>query len=135
MIKQSFRGWKPLLMAVFLTSVTASSTPGWAGEKKKLSGTGIYVSTAGKQVAYEADNPKREMSQFANIWTFTSSDPDFDGVIETAPTQITCNPSGCRHQGQLVFRHRNGDEIWGYFYGTHAITPKGDGTWVLSSDG
>src|SRR5215831_9457397 len=117
---------KALWLGVLITGAVAATNQTWAGEKRKVSGTGIYISTAGKQVAYEADNPKREMSQFTNIWTFTSSDPDFDGIIETAPTQIICNPGGCRQQGQRVFRHKNGDEIWGYFYGTHTITPKGD---------
>lgn len=134
-MKPSFNNRTTILLAIALAGVLGSSAQAWAGEKKKLSGTGIYISTAGKQVAYEADNPKREMSQFINIWTFTSNDPDFDGIIETAPTQIICNPAGCRHQGQLVFRHKNGDEIWGYFYGTHTIAPKGDGTWAMSSDG
>jgi hypothetical protein len=121
------------LLAAFAAAFAIQN--GWAAEKSRLNGTGIYVSTAGKQVGYEADNPKREMSQFTNIWTFTSSNPDFDGLVETAPTQIVCTPSGCRHQGQLVFRLKNGDQVWGHFYGTHSIAAGTDGKWTLSSDG
>ena len=124
-----------VLVAVLLLSAAAVAEQVSAAEKKKLHGTGIFVSMAGRQVGYEADNPKREMAQWTAIWTFTSNDPDFDGIIETAPTQVICVPSGCRHEGLLTFRHKNGDESWGYFHGTHEITPKGDGTWVLSSDG
>lgn len=123
-----------VLLPVLLLSAAAVSAPASSAEKK-MNGTGIFISMAGRQVGYEADAPKREMAQWTATWTFTSSDPDFDGIIETAPTQVVCGPAGCRHQGHLTFRHRNGDQSWGYFHGTHEITANEDGTWKLSSDG
>lgn len=118
-----------------LLALAATSAQTWAAEKKTFSGTGIFINISARQVGYEADNPKRDMAQWTAIWTFTSTDPDFDGIIETAPTQSICSPSGCRHQGQLVFHHKNGDESWGYFYGTHTITSNSDGSWAFSTEG
>src|SRR5690349_15454777 len=124
-----------LLFVVAVASVMVSSTLASAGEKKKFSGTGIFINISGRQVGYEADSPKRDMAQWTAVWTFTSTDPDFDGIIETAPTQSICSPEGCRHQGQLVFRHKNGDESWGYFYGKHSVKSNSDGSWTVSTEG
>ncbi|MCW5622678.1 MAG: hypothetical protein KIS79_16335 [Burkholderiales bacterium] len=133
MLRLKFHVHRILLAALILGP--AAISPPLSAAEKKMTGTGIFISMAGRQVGYEADDPKREMVQWTAIWTFTSSDPDFDGIIETAPTQSICGPGGCRHHGHLTFRHRNGDQSWGYFYGTHEVTAKGDGTWTLSSDG
>ncbi|MCC7547926.1 MAG: hypothetical protein IT532_09175 [Burkholderiales bacterium] len=121
-----------LLIALLAGAFSASFA--FAADKK-MTGTGIFIGMAGKQVGHESANPQEEMSQWTATWTFTSSDPDFDGIIETAPTQVICGPGGCRHQGLLEFRHRNGDFSWGYFQGTHSVNVNQDGSFTMSTDG
>ena len=126
--------YTPHIQLAVLVLVGVGASPASAADRS-MTGTGIFVSMSGKQVGHEAAEPQEEMSQWTAIWTFTSSDPDFDGIIETAPTQIICGPAGCRHQGLLKFRHRNGDFSWGYFQGVHSVNVKSDGSFTMSTDG
>jgi len=130
--RTTFHTLRMLLATLFVGALSA--LPASAADKK-MTGTGNFISMSGKQVGHESPNPQEEMSQWTAIWTFTSSDPDFDGIIETAPTQIICGPAGCRHQGLLKFRHRNGDSSWGYFHGAHSVNVKPDGSFTMSTDG
>ena len=51
-----------LLFVVAVASVMMLSTPASAGEKKKFSGTGIFINTSGRQVGYEAVTSRRNDS-------------------------------------------------------------------------
>lgn len=123
-----------LLATSMLVSALAGGST-WAGEKHKFTGTGTFVSMAGRTSGFAADKPKREMAQWTAVWSFTSTNSDFEGMIETAPTQSIDGAGAGRHQGFLTFRHRNGDETYGYFHGTHEVLPKADGTWDMNIDG
>ena len=103
--------------------------------KKKISGTAAIKSVPSHSVVYSGENPTREIAQRLAIWTLNSKDPDWDAVEETAPTQwITVAGPGL-HSGYLVFRHKNGDESYGSFAGTHMVTVKDDGTWEMAYEG
>jgi hypothetical protein len=123
------------LTASIALATLAASTSAWSAEKHKVSGTATFVSMAARTSGYGADKPKRDLAQWTAIWSFASSAPDFDGMIETAPTQSIDGPGIGRHQGFFTFRHRNGDESHGYFHGTHEVVSKPDGSWDMNIDG
>jgi hypothetical protein len=104
-------------------------------EKRKVSGTARLVATPSQSVPWSnANSPKREIQQRVSEFLWLSSNPDWDGIVETSPQQSLTAGDAASDVGHIVFHYKNGDESWGYFIGTSKVVTKGD-SWEVPFEG
>jgi hypothetical protein len=118
-----------VVLAVLVISLPAQA------EKRKVSGTAREVAQPIRNVPYARENPTREIAQRVAIFNWFSSNTDWDGIVESSPQQNMSAGGNGKDVGHIVFHHKNGDESWGYFTGTHKFIDKGNGAWELPFEG
>ena len=93
-----------------------------------------YVKTASRTVSKSAfvlgDSPAREISSEVQLQTSTFSNPDFKVTEEWIYLHADQVDGTGGHGGYYTYVHKDGENTYGTFEGTHNTTVKDDGSWL-----
>jgi hypothetical protein len=128
------RCYSNLANLLLLSAAVALSYPAHA-EKRKVSGSAREVAEPTRTTPWARENPKRDIAQRVAVFLWTSSNADWDGIVETSPQQALTVAGDGKDLGHIVFHYKNGDESWGWYSGSYKFVTKSDGSWEIPFPG
>ena len=106
-----------------------------AAEKKKLEGSFKSKRIISSTTVYLSDVPRHELAQGVRIDTALSPDPDFNEIEVLNYGQSDQVAGSGAHKGYRIMLHKNGEESYLKFEGTHKTSVKEGGAWEVSFEG
>jgi hypothetical protein len=126
--KKEVASMKGFLTKLGIASVLATfilaSVSFWvqAAEKKRLTWTNKRGPIITYTIVYPGDDPKYTIGQSVRMDTTTSQDPDYNDAQSLVYSQSDDVAGSGSHRGYIKRVHKNGDETYTKYEGTHKRT-------------
>jgi hypothetical protein len=98
-----------------------------------------YVKTGSRSVSKSAmmlsESPNHEVSQEVLLQSSKYANPDFQLAEEWIYIHTDQIDGSGTHKGYYTYVHKDGEQTYGSFEGTHKTVAKEDGSWLSTWDG